>query len=362
MESKTMLESKSSLRIAATTWNVGAAAAPAKISQLAQLGDEADVVVIGLQEVQNSAVGLFLDNGLVVDTWLATIAASLPERRQFVLIAVEHMVGLLLCLYVRSDLASHVSELGRAMVPCGPLNAYNKGAVSIRLRLGDHSLCIVNAHLAAHTHMASRRAVDYKHIVTSLRFTEVPEATLESHDYALVLGDLNYRVSVDYATAMDKIANGRHTDLLAHDQLLDAHKQKEVLSGFSEHTITFRPTFKFDVGTDTYDSSKKKRVPSWTDRIFYKGKGVQVVRYDSWFSLSQSDHKPVYCLLEIPLARPLELLTPKSTLTVSRRELGTLTPLGVNVAILVVGLLLLASQHYHTVMVWLCSLLGISIR
>jgi synaptojanin len=37
----------------------------------------------------------------------------------------------------------------------------------------------------------------------------------------------------------------------------------EAFKDFSEASLTFYPTFKFDKGTDDYDTSKKSRVPSW---------------------------------------------------------------------------------------------------
>lgn len=37
-----------------------------------------------------------------------------------------------------------------------------------------------------------------------------------------------------------------------------------VFEGFSEQPITFPPTYKFDLHSDTYDSSERKRTPSWT--------------------------------------------------------------------------------------------------
>ena len=34
--------------------------------------------------------------------------------------------------------------------------------------------------------------------------------------------------------------------------------------GFSEPPIRFLPSYKHDIQSDTYDSSSKNRVPSWT--------------------------------------------------------------------------------------------------
>ena len=37
-----------------------------------------------------------------------------------------------------------------------------------------------------------------------------------------------------------------------------------VFRGFSEQPISFAPSYKFDLHSDVYDSSEKRRVPSWT--------------------------------------------------------------------------------------------------
>lgn len=36
--------------------------------------------------------------------------------------------------------------------------------------------------------------------------------------------------------------------------------------GYEEGPLLFRPTYRYDVGTDVYDTSEKMRVPSWTGR------------------------------------------------------------------------------------------------
>lgn len=63
--------------------------------------------------------------------------------------------------------------------------------------------------------------------------------------------------------------------LLPHDQLLRVRKERRLFhDGWHEGPITFLPTYKYDVGTvGLFDSSEKKRAPSWCDRIMYRTKG-----------------------------------------------------------------------------------------
>ena len=42
-----------------------------------------------------------------------------------------------------------------------------------------------------------------------------------------------------------------------------------VFQGYSEGKIMFQPTFKYDKGTNQFDSSFKCRPPAWTDRVLY---------------------------------------------------------------------------------------------
>ncbi|RDA89979.1 hypothetical protein CP533_0856 [Ophiocordyceps camponoti-saundersi (nom. inval.)] len=60
--------------------------------------------------------------------------------------------------------------------------------------------------------------------------------------------------------------------LLPHDQLRRAMTQRKVFhDGWREGRITFLPSYKYDVGTiSLFDSSEKKRSPSWCDRILYR--------------------------------------------------------------------------------------------
>lgn len=64
--------------------------------------------------------------------------------------------------------------------------------------------------------------------------------------------------------------------------------------------------FKYDPGTQNFDTSSKQRAPAYTDRILFKQKSVRRLSgqletpplrclvYDSVPSITTSDHKPVF--------------------------------------------------------------------
>ncbi|KAI1232848.1 Phosphatidylinositol 4, partial [Lamprotornis superbus] len=97
-----------------------------------------------------------------------------------------------------------------------------------------------------------------------------------------------------------------------------------VLRGFQEGPLNFPPTFKFDVGTNKYDSSAKKRKPAWTDRILWKIKSpskglgtgghqpsqgvlsVSQLCYCSHMEYAVSDHKPVAAIFAVQFASKVD--------------------------------------------------------
>ncbi|KAG4281321.1 hypothetical protein FPRO06_10226 [Fusarium proliferatum] len=60
--------------------------------------------------------------------------------------------------------------------------------------------------------------------------------------------------------------------LLPHDQLRRVIKQRKAFhDGWQEGSITFLPTYKYDIGTvGLFDTSEKQRAPSWCDRILFR--------------------------------------------------------------------------------------------
>lgn len=64
------------------------------------------------------------------------------------------------------------------------------------------------------------------------------------------------------------------SSLLPHDQLhAQMRERKAFHDGWQEGPIDFLPTYKYDVGSvGMFDSSEKKRGPSWCDRILYRSR------------------------------------------------------------------------------------------
>lgn len=121
------------------------------------------------------------------------------------------------------------------------------------------------------------------------------------HEICILNGDLNYRIdTVSRETVVSAIQSNNLAKLIERDQLVVSRKKIPGfrLRAFSEGPITFAPTYKYDVGTDNYDSSEKKRLPAWCDRILYRGKNVRQLDYRR-HELRTSDHRPVSSTLSI---------------------------------------------------------------
>lgn len=114
------------------------------------------------------------------------------------------------------------------------------------------------------------------------------------HSTLVWLGDLNYRVTLHEAEAKSFLANNDLSSLLVHDQLAHERKARRAFADFDEAPIAFPPSYKYDPGTDIFDTSEKRRTPSWCDRVLWrKGDFVQPHHYRTHMDLKRSDHKPV---------------------------------------------------------------------
>jgi inositol polyphosphate 5-phosphatase INPP5B/F len=94
-------------------------------------------------------------------------------------------------------------------------------------------------------------------------------------------------------------------ELLHLDQLNIERKGGRVFQDFDEGPIQFPPTYKYQPGTDVYDTrpEKKIRAPAWTDRILWRtaddASQVHLFSYNRSERPNCSDHKAVYSTMQI---------------------------------------------------------------
>lgn len=123
------------------------------------------------------------------------------------------------------------------------------------------------------------------------------------HDYVFWMGDLNFRIDDLTREGVEKLIEKKDFETLRKkDQLIKCREEGLILCDFEEGQLDFPPTYKFDKGTDTYDSSNKRRVPAWCDRILWQVHddafekitiAAELLEYKSLPFYVLSDHKPV---------------------------------------------------------------------
>lgn len=150
----------------------------------------------------------------------------------------------------------------------------------------------------------------------AVRFIE-ETLSVSDHDIVIWFGDLNYRIDDTLTTeeVFKYIEEGNLEILRQRDQLNIQRRQGKAFIGFEEGILNFLPTYKYQPGTDQYETraEKKLRAPAWCDRVLWKTKRmtnnqegtsnfnkVTLLTYQR-AGLLPSDHKPVYAVLNCQL-------------------------------------------------------------
>ncbi|XP_032598768.1 inositol polyphosphate 5-phosphatase E [Drosophila grimshawi] len=305
------------------TWNMNGHSPPKQMNDFVlppNVEHVPDLVVMGTQE---SSPDRF--------DWEVTLQETLGPSH--VLFHSTTLGTLHLAVYMRRDLIWYCSAPEDASMSVRTGSAFRtKGAVAISFCLFGTSMLFVTSHLTAHQQKVKERVSDVKRIINALDLPKnLPNLrhknkdVTQNFDNVFWCGDLNFRLGEPREKLLDWIQNTKFPlpSHLPHgymhtDQLSSVLADGAAFRGFMEANITFPPTYKYDPGSQNFDTSSKQRAPAYTDRILYKYRQVQglVIRrqstvpgistptqpyiqcllYDSVPSITTSDHKPVWAL------------------------------------------------------------------
>ncbi|TFY81149.1 hypothetical protein EWM64_g2863 [Hericium alpestre] len=283
-----------------------------------------DMFVLGFQEiVPLTAQQIVQTDPEKKRMWESRILDTLDRRPNkkcdYVLLRSEQLVGTALIVVMKADLIGIVRNVEATTRKTGLRGmSGNKGAVGIRLEYHDTSFCFLTAHLAAGHSNVEERNADYRTIISGLHFLR--GKTIDSHDNIVWLADTNYRIDLENEDVRSLVQDNNFDALLAADQLKQAIDSGAAFGGYTEGPIQFKPTYRYDLGTDNYDTSEKMRIPAWTDRVLYRGKQLDLSEY-SRAELRGSDHRPVYSMFEATV----HIIDPVKRATLSRLLLESVT-------------------------------------
>ncbi|KAL4991570.1 SacI homology domain-containing protein [Aspergillus falconensis] len=220
------------------------------------------------------------------------LRAAARATPKYVLLRSGQLVGAALMIYVREDILKDVKNVEGSVKKTGLSGmAGNKGGCAIRFEYSNTRLCFVTAHLAAGFANYDERNNDYETICQGLRFQR--NRSIEDHDAIIWLGDFNYRIGLPNQMVRDLVRHNNYQKLYDNDQLNLQMLAGRAFQFYNEGLVTFPPTYKYDVGSDTYDTSEKSRIPAWCDRILWKGSDLRQLGYGA-SNMRLSDHRPVW--------------------------------------------------------------------
>lgn len=239
--------------------------------------------------------------------WEQIIAAYINSKRKSKVVLVKSMqlVGILLLIFITEEDLHNVQNIVTNETKIGFSGvAGNKGSVSVSLNYYDTSMCFVCCHMSADQKYFYQRVSDYKTISqTRFGLSNKYSKGINDHDYIFWFGDMNWRIDLTYEQVLQLVKESRYSILYKYDQLMRAQKDKLAFFSFTEPTINFPPTYKFDNGSCMYDSSTKRRIPAWTDRILYKTPSNQNIKCKLYTHAPMyiSDHTPVRGLFQMSI-------------------------------------------------------------
>ncbi|CAK76155.1 unnamed protein product (macronuclear) [Paramecium tetraurelia] len=306
--------------ILVATWNVGGETVQQQYDLNRQILDyQADIIVIGLQEMVNSATGLVGGSSQYLKNWDKLIANNLRQRDKYIYIKSKELQGIGLFIYAKERFQDRITKVSYDKIKLSMWgNPFtNKGAVAIKMFIDDTLVCFINCNLEYGEKSLDTRLQNLNDIHQTL-FNQTgigkkKEEKIEQCDYRILLGNLNFRINLEKDKILivcRKKSDGRSQGnilvyyqfnirtLKKYDEIKINREENQYLNQYQESDINFLPTYKFDPFSERYDES---RTPSWNDRILVAQNEhcEHSYQYYKSHNVTYSDHRPVSALINI---------------------------------------------------------------
>ncbi|NXP21467.1 SYNJ2 protein, partial [Scytalopus superciliaris] len=302
-----------------------------KLSGVSEFQDDdncpPDIFAVGFEEMVELSAGNIVNASTTNrKMWGEQLQKAISRTHRYIQLTSAQLVGVCLFIFVRPYHVPFIRDVAIDTVKTGMGGkAGNKGAVSIRFQFYSTSFCFICSHLTAGQTQVKERNEDYKEITQKLSFPM--GQSMFSHDYVFWCGDFNYRIDLTYEEVFYFLKRQDWKTLLEFDQLQQQKSSGKIFKDFHEGTINFGPTYKYDVGSEAYDTSDKCRTPAWTDRVLWWRKKLPfektagevnlldsdlnadpkvrhtwtpgALMYYGRAELQASDHRPVLAIIEV---------------------------------------------------------------
>ncbi|RWW80465.1 hypothetical protein BHE74_00011185 [Ensete ventricosum] len=256
------------------TWNMNGKASSGDMAELIGWHRRFDILAVGLQEVPKHDVGVQLQAALA-ETHCLLAAATMQSLQLFVFgpknsepyakgesTQKEGAATRTLLAASADKISSTMAETRvdkHAVRGCGGLVGRKKGAVGVHIEFNGIRMVFVSCHLSAHARNVEERNSQCRHISHSLFSGDGNPWRRHCH-VTVWMGDLNYRLQgISTHPARSLIRKNLHNLLTSKDQLLREAERGEVFDGYCEGSLSFKPTYKYNVGSSNYDTSYKVR-------------------------------------------------------------------------------------------------------
>ncbi|KAM6354603.1 synaptojanin-2 [Podargus strigoides] len=264
-----------------------------KLSGVSEFQDDEncppDIFAVGFEEMVELNAGNIVNASTTNrKMWGEQLQKAISRTHRYIQLTSAQLVGVCLFIFVRPYHVPFIRDVAIDTVKTGMGGkAGNKGAVSIRFQFYSTSFCFICSHLTAGQTQVKERNEDYKEITQKLSFPM--GRSMFSHDYVFWCGDFNYRIDLTYEEVFYFLKRQDWKTLLEFDQLQQQKSSGKIFKDFHEGTINFGPTYKYDVGSEAYDTSDKCRTPAWTDRVLWWRKKLPFEKTAGEINLLDSD-------------------------------------------------------------------------